>query len=175
MERKIPAPQEIYRHFKGNLYQIITIAIHSETGEDMVVYQALYGEFKVYVRPLSMFMEMHESGVYRFEKYEIAATSNDEEVEIVEEEIPAEPIAGNIEETNSYEGVNADLLDFLDANTYVERKNLLIAMKPRLTDRLIDDLAVSLDISVPEGDIEARYTSLLSAITTFGKYEISRD
>ena len=47
----------IYRHFKGNRYRLLYIATHSETLEPMVVYQALYGEMGIWVRPLSMWSE----------------------------------------------------------------------------------------------------------------------
>ena len=57
----------IYKHYKGNLYKVLGIAKHSETLEDMVVYQALYGEYGLWVRPASMFEEM-VGEVKRFEK-----------------------------------------------------------------------------------------------------------
>lgn len=47
----------LYRHYKGNDYKVIGIARHSETEEELVVYQALYGEFGLWVRPKTMFTE----------------------------------------------------------------------------------------------------------------------
>ena len=47
----------VYRHYKGNHYQVLYLAKHSETLEDMVVYQALYGERGIWVRPASMWNE----------------------------------------------------------------------------------------------------------------------
>jgi len=46
-----------YKHYKGKEYEVIGIAKHSETLEDMVVYRALYGEHELWVRPLAMFMQ----------------------------------------------------------------------------------------------------------------------
>ena len=60
-----------YRHFKGNEYLVMHIAKHSETLEELVVYQALYGEMGVWVRPLDMFLEQVEVDgqmVNRFEE-----------------------------------------------------------------------------------------------------------
>lgn len=49
--------QGIYRHYKGNLYQVLHTAHHSETEEELVVYRCLYGEYGIWVRPLAMFAE----------------------------------------------------------------------------------------------------------------------
>lgn len=46
-----------YRHYKGHLYEVINVAKHTESLEEVVVYRALYDEFKLWVRPLAMFME----------------------------------------------------------------------------------------------------------------------
>ena len=67
-----PQPGQKYKHFKGNEYEIIALAKHSETLEDTVVYKALYGEGQIWVRPLTMFLDMKtlEDGtqVQRFTK-----------------------------------------------------------------------------------------------------------
>ena len=58
-----------YRHFKGNLYKVLAVATHSETEERMVVYQKLYGEQDVWVRPYDMFLDMKETPEGRVKRF----------------------------------------------------------------------------------------------------------
>lgn len=59
-----------YKHFKGNEYLVLHVAKHSETLEEMVVYQALYGEHGIWVRPLDMFLEKIEREGIVFNRFE---------------------------------------------------------------------------------------------------------
>ena len=183
MERVSPMPGEIYKHFKDKLYQIVAVAIHSETKEKLVIYQALYGEFGIYARPYDMFISEVDHDKYpdvkqkyRFEKVERAGEQSSDVP--VGSQTRAE-VSENVPEDNTVinedgEAPNADLMAFLDADTYEEKRAILIAMRPRLTDRLINDMAVALDVTVEEGDLERRFKSLLYCVSKMDEFEVTR-
>lgn len=147
----IPKTQEIYRHFKGNMYRILNIAEHTETGEKLVIYQSVDDESKIYARPLDMFM----STVDR-EKYPDAEQSM--RFELVKDEFVLDP----------------EVDAFLDSTTYEEKLKILIDMKPRLTDEKVTTMAFAVDISLPEGDVNTKYESLKKSLLIRERYEGSR-
>ncbi|MCX4324121.1 MAG: DUF1653 domain-containing protein [Lachnospiraceae bacterium] len=170
--RHNPRPQEMYRHFKGNLYQIRCIAKHSETRELMVVYQAMYGTFEIFARPLAMFMEEVDREKYPEAKqryrFELLQDIEDEEP-FVSETIPA----GNEPEE---EQLNIDplVLAFLDADSYEQKLMILDSLHSRITDDMINTMAVSSDLEIKEGDLEDRYLELRNCLRTFEKFECNR-
>ncbi len=197
----VPHPQEIYRHFKGNLYQIITLAEHSETGETLVIYQALYGDYKVYARPLSLFAERldpvryPEAGQeFRFALQKGLAAENRSEAAPVKAgettgtgkvEVPQKPEkiqeakeAEKIEEAVGFQEEEQELdpmlLEFLDADTYEQRLKILTALHHRVTHEMLTTMAVACDIEVSEGDLEERYESLRRCLLTLERYECNR-
>ena len=183
----IPQPNEIYKHFKGNLYKIITIATHSETREKMVVYQALYGDYGVYVRPLSMFSSKVDHDKYpeveqeyRFERVDEIlgniSTSLVTESDIEDEknmESVVEDVNG-VAENAQLGAVDPLILEFLDAETYQEKSNILTALHHRINDEIINTLAAALDIVIDDGDLEIRYIQLKNCVATKGKFECNR-
>ena len=60
----------LYRHFKGNEYEVIDLAYHSETQEPLVLYRALYGERQLWVRPVTMFLETVERDGKTLKRFE---------------------------------------------------------------------------------------------------------
>lgn len=172
----IPRPGELYRHFKGMLYQIITVAIHSETREELVIYQALYGEFKTYARPLTMFISEVDkekypdvTATYRFEKVERDALVTPERKEI---ENATKSEESQVAEKESQ--INEDLLAFLDASGYAEKLEILYSIRKRIDERLMTDIELSLDLYGQEGTLEERIDMVKNNLHTRARFETNR-
>lgn len=192
MER-VPKNGEIYRHFKNKLYQIIGIATHSETKEPLVIYQALYGGFGMYARPLAMFASEVDHNKYpdvkqkyRFTRVEMNADGTwhcvEEDNTVILEVQSAEQQSdlknaakqretGIQEENPDEECPDPKLMEYLDAETFDEKYNVLVSMRDCITDKLVDDIAVVMDVVIPEGDLLNRYDALKMALRTKQKYE----
>ena len=200
--QQLPRPYEIYRHFKGKHYQVLSIATHSETGEQMVVYQQLYAPFGVYVRPLAMFMSKVDKEKYpqvqqeyRVEKLQSPAWELNMVQETQEQQIPAQQTNVYVKQENEPEekkleqqsaekvmepenqeesALDPGLMKFLEADTYEAKLEILSMLHSRITDDMIDTMAVSLDIEVKSGDIEQRYSEILNCLLTMERFECNR-
>lgn len=209
----IPKPHEIYKHFKGNLYQIVTIAQHSETGEQLVIYQAMYGDFKIYARPLAMFTSKVDKVKYpevqqRF-RFELQGADADRQIRETDEvnggqtttqavptatardaaiwtaqaaavqdaatvaaQATAQP--ASVETQPEEPELDPLVLEFLDADSYEQKLNILAGLHHRITDEMITTMAIACDIEVNDGETEERYEELKNCLLTMEKFECNR-
>lgn len=187
---------ELYRHFKGNLYQIVGVAKHSETMEEMIVYQALYGDYGLYVRPKEMFLSEvdHDKypqikDKYRFTKVERSsektenmcdvlqsakADSKDKQLADSVDPLTADTIAVVDGEHPEACLVNENLMAFLDAKDYSEKLEVLYSIHRAIDDRLMSDIELSLDMPMGMGNLEERLDRIKDNLQTLAKFECNR-
>ena len=150
MEPKIGS---VDRHFKGNLYEVKAIALHSETGEKMVVYQALYGDGDTYVRPYDSFV----SKVDRI-KYPDA----DQEYRFEEQKAQDSP------------DIDPMVMQFLETEDFEEKFTILGGLHHRITKDQISIMAMSLDVTIEDSEIEDMYRQLKTCVDTRRRFETTR-
>lgn len=172
--RTKPVPGEFYRHFKNKMYQIVAAAYHSETQEEMVVYQALYGSYKVWVRPLSMFMEEvdHEKYPDVKQKFRFEKVMQPEELSAAEEAL---------EETARKEPeerpMNPHLLAFFDAmddKNYDKMLEALAKLAAHASQKEIDDICMVFDIHTVGAEVYEQILEIKRHILTLKKFDGER-
>ena len=186
-----PMPGEIYRHFKNKMYQIVTVAAHSETGEWYVVYQALYGDFRTYIRPYDMFISPVDHHKYPDveQKYRFALLEGPVVPDITAQEKKTESVRmqdgmvekttepdenPNLEANEELQGVNPHFLAFLDADSYSKKYEIVTDMEEELDDHLINQMAASIDEIIEDGRLGDRIMQLEACLRTKARYELNR-
>lgn len=164
MEIRMPKSGDIYRHFKGNLYEVVLIARDSETLEEKVVYKEVNGD-AAYVRSLPMFVspvdkEKYPDVTQEF-RFQLVEEVRDSEVQ---QEEPTETL---LESSNL-------ILPFLELETATEKIRYLQNIKDQVTGTFLEIIAQSLDFVENPGTINERYEAIILYLMTVEKYEKSR-
>lgn len=231
---------ERYQHFRGGRYQVLMLAEKEDTGEQLVIYQALYGDNKIYARSLSSFLEELDPARYpdavqrfRFQRMDengvpeesgqnsaadvhlsessgedqlpaqdltVGRLQNEKESDQRQQEnavvngsrnpqketaseAAAEP-ASNEAHSSEVEAAGAEVKEepaldpmlerFLDARTTQDRLTVLDEMRGRVTDSMIDTMALASDVEVKPGPLQLRYEDLHDCLLTIQRYELER-
>lgn len=200
-KRDIPRPGEFYRHFKNRLYQIVAVACDAETQEPFVVYQALYGDYRVWIRPLENFLSRTDREKYpdvkqewRFERVTMAqgagASAPGTGAPVTAGSVsaasapgigtPAASVladrdpAGDVSDGTAVAEQESVLLKFLDADSLQEKKAILMSNLGHLTQRDLDSICMAMDIPSSEGDIRSQAMGIISFMKTRERYESDR-
>lgn len=165
MERKKPQSGEIYTHFKGRQYKVLNVAIHTETGEELVIYEAMYGSRGIYARPLAMFLSPVDREKYpdAGQRYRFELAGRDEGQKAASE--------------TEGEGKKAELsliMQFLDCRSNEEKLRFLYQHRTEVKESFLTTAAESLGSVLTEKTTELRYEELMSYLRMKIKYETGR-
>ncbi len=252
LQERMPKPLERYQHFRGGRYQVLTLAEKEDTGEQLVVYQALYGDNKIYARSLASFVEELSPAQYpdavqrfRFQKIEEERSGEAPSQDLTSQDsagcdaqdlasqdgagcdaqdLASQDGAGcDAQDLASQDGAGCDAQDlasqdgagshvqertqeaseslredaapdelrktvsdeedpsldpmlerFLDARTTQDRLTVLDEMRGRVTDAMIDTMALASDVEVKPGPLQLRYEDLHDCLLTIQRYELER-
>lgn len=194
--RDNPKPFEIFKNFKGKQYQILALAKDAGDGRSLVVYQALYGDYIIYVRDLSEFMSPVDkvkypeaSQEYRFERQSGMAVTEEEqdkrdpaqktENDTVQSaaNMPVQDADRTVDKVSGEPSGNfldSEVEEFLDAESVYEKLNILAGLRHRITDDMLDIMAAASDIELNKGNTQERYTELKNCLLMTEKYERKR-
>ena len=181
MPGREPKPGDIYEHFKGNKYQVTAIAYDAETEEKCVVYQALYGEYKTFVRKYSAFVSEVDREKYPQANSRYRFFSPDE----ADNEVGVDSAVRKSETVPGYEmrelkhpedegEINPDLLAFLEAETTREKIEVLDRIQERITESILCAIEASMDISYEDDNLEERVYYIKNYLRTKERYEGTR-
>lgn len=188
-------PGEIYRHFKGNRYEIVTLARDCEDGSIQVVYKALYPPYDVFVRPYAQFVEELNPAVYpnASQKYRFEKETDGEVTvgtrrfvgnlpEMTRDGEPSrEPVKGpgnepvketEYEESRQPEGrIEPGLMRFLNCDTHEDRIAVLQDLEGKISDRMFAIMFASLDFPMPDGGAEEKYQTLMKRLRIMSEFD----
>ncbi len=167
MEIRMPKAGDIYKHFKGNLYEVIIIARDSETLEEKVVYKEVNGD-AAYVRSLPMFVSPVDKDKY-------PDVTQEYRFQYVEKVSVSDPVVEEVSETEEPELEGSSMiLDFLELETASDKIRFLQNVKEDVTGTFLEFVAHSLDFVENPGTITERYEAIILYLMTIEKYEKSR-
>lgn len=159
MERRIPRAGEIYRHFKGKKYRILYNATSTETGEDMVIFEAVEGSHKVYASLLESFLASLDTGKYphadQKRRFELCRDMRE----------------GPAAELRRQGTTTSLILKFLELEDNEERIRFLQRHQTELDGRFLTAASESLEFIETGDSLEERFAALMRFLKTKQKYE----
>ena len=162
MNRRLPKKGDIYRHFKGKKYKILDLAVCTETGEDMVIFETTGETRKVYASFLETFLSPLDTGKYPHadQKYRF--------------ELCRDQRTGTSLGLKGHGNTTTLILEFLDLNDNEERIQFLQKHQSEIDARFLTAAAESLEFTENSDTVEERYASLMRFLKTKCRYESGR-